>query len=393
MILKRYVIKHAPYILALSLIAGFMSCSSDESEPAPSPIDRVPSAQTDGIALTIPLSSTRTGDDASSLIDKLSIVAYDEGGHLIETILKNGGFVKEKSGGETEFDNIEEIPGYGTVMSVMLPKEQYGQYTVDDRASGGHYGIKLVAFYLPDEGTKFSVDKDFDAPDNLNKLNSEIETYYTLTFPGVGENVWKPTDENQIPMSGALDITNAVCNYDPHLWNENNPLFLNKDPLVLIRSMAKVTIKSEDNFLTGAQFKTAVNGTLLPDLDHVVKDGADIKVDKATVPATEDFTTGFNAFQKINGEEDEYVFYTFERDLTDKAADDEARKLMKLSWGDEEKTFSFRNYTSGNLKDPVWQGILRNHSYTFTIKKPENGNIEVKVSVDKWESFDYDENI
>ena len=144
--------------------------------------------------------------------------------------------------------------------------------------------------------------------------------------------------------------------------------------------------------MTGASFKTAVNGTLLPDLTSIVKEGIDTKVNKVTVSTKPEFMADFDSFQKINGEEDEYVFYTFERDFSGLNADDNARKIMTLTWeGHGDQTFSFKNYDTGNLQDPVWQGILRNHSYTFTVKKPENGKIHVDVNVEKWSVLDYED--
>lgn len=396
MISERFTIKHIAIGLQL-LALGLTACSADDSsEPLSTP--QKPVEKSDGINITIPLSSTRTGDDTSSLMSNMSIVAYDAGGHLIETIYQNGEFKKES--GSSNFDKVYEVPGYGTVMQVVLPDDPYSSLTVDDRNEGGHYGIQFVAFYLPDRNTRFGGEQAiFEAPANLSQLNSEIEAQYTLLFPEISDNgIFTPSDENQIPMSGALDITDAVTNYDPALWSVNNPMFLNNDPLVLIRSMAKITIENSGDFLTGAEFKTANHGALLHDLGKVVKDGSDTKVTKATVPTTDEskaefFNENFDITQTISGNQEKYEFYTFERDFTEIDADADARKLITLKWdGHGEQTFSFKNYNKGsNIKDPVWQGILRNHNYTFKVSKPGNGNIHVDVSVEKWKVEDYED--
>ena len=383
--LKRSTIRHIAVALPAFTLLGLTACSSDDAVPEKE-------VKADAIALTIPLSSTRGSENATSLMDKMCIATYDEQGHLIETIYKDGEFIKDQSG-ISAFDGVYELKGE-TVMSVRLPMDVYEEYT--SREIGEHYGIKFAAFYLPEGSTQFQTPAEsgetFEVPDNLNKLNTEIESYYTLNFPTEGNEVWQPEDDLHIPMAGVLDVTSAVENYDPALWSENNPMFLNNDPLVLIRSMAKVTIVNGDHFLTGASFKTAVNGTLLPDLTSIVKEGIDTKVNKVTVSTKPEFMADFDSFQKINGEEDEYVFYTFERDFSGLNADDNARKIMTLTWeGHGDQTFSFKNYDTGNLQDPVWQGILRNHSYTFTVKKPENGKVHVDVNVEKWSVLDYED--
>ncbi|MDE6793386.1 MAG: hypothetical protein K2J48_09930, partial [Muribaculaceae bacterium] len=322
--------------------------------------------------------------NTESINDRLTIVAYDDGGHLIETIYQNGDFVEGWSGK----GDMLEVDNYGTVMSVMLPNEKYEQYTIDDRATGGHYGIHLVAFYLPTDGTKFNGEEDFNAPDDLSELNSKIKENYILNFPADGDGYWKEADEMNIPMAGSLELTSAVQNYDPILWNENNPMFLNNDPLMLIRSMAKVTIKSEDNFITDASFTTANHGTLLS--ENVGSDG---KVTAVTLP-TDESATGYTSFfkeptliQKSNGEDNNsFVFYTFERDLTNSNNKD----LIEVFWdGHGSKKFDFKPTSQADESKNEWKGILRNHSYTFTVKKPENSDIQMEVKVKEWEPDRY----
>ncbi|MDE6753314.1 MAG: hypothetical protein K2J82_01740 [Muribaculaceae bacterium] len=386
MILKRSAIKHVAALSALILSMGMTACSSDDNEPAQRPSGKEP----ESVALTVPLSSAATGDDTSPLMSSMCIATYDEKGHLIETIYKDGEFVKERSH-KSSFDHVYELNGYGTVMSVELPMETYKEYT--SREIGEHYGIKFAAFYLPESSTSFQETPDgadgFVVPDNLNKLNSEIESYYTLNFPTTTQGVWVPEDDNQIPMAGVLDITEAVKTYDPVLWGKNNPMFLNNDPLVLIRSMAKVTIvngnEETGQFLTGAKFKTAAKGSLLPELDKIIVEGSDTKVNEVTLPnlMSESWQTDAQA-------ENEYVFYTFERDLSG----DNDKKLIEVSWeGHGSKTIEFKPTNIADQVKSEWQGILRNHNYKFTIIKPENEEVKVKVNVDKWETFDYNEKI
>ena len=239
--LKRSTIRHIAVALPAFTLLGLTACSSDDAEPEKE-------VKADAIALTIPLSSTRGSENATSLMDKMCIATYDEQGHLIETIYKDGEFIKDQSG-ISAFDGVYELKGE-TVMSVRLPMDVYEEYT--SREIGEHYGIKFAAFYLPEGSTQFQTPAEsgetFEVPDNLNKLNTEIESYYTLNFPTEGNEVWQPEDDLHIPMAGVLDVTSAVENYDPALWSENNPMFLNNDPLVLIRSMAKVTIVNGDHF-------------------------------------------------------------------------------------------------------------------------------------------------
>ncbi|MDE5886731.1 MAG: hypothetical protein K2H46_03990 [Muribaculaceae bacterium] len=381
MLLKRSTIKTHHLLLPALALLGLTACNSDDSSE-PTPVKEAPN--NGGIALTIPLSSSRTGDDTSPLNSRLTIVAYDAGGHKIETILKNGKFVDDWSGKESDFNRIHKVSDYGTVMSVMLPNDLYGDYAAGkhvDENGEEHHGIQLVAFYLPTESTSiFNSGEDFEAPYDLKDLNSAIKENYILNFP-VEDGYWTQADEMLIPMAGALELTSAVKNYDPVLWNENNPMFLNNDPLMLIRTMAKVTIKSEGDFVTEASFKTANHGTLLS--ENVGSDG---KVTQASIPTDDAFMKGFDVFQKYNGEEDHsFVFYTFERDLKD----GNNAGLLELTSTLGTKKFDFRPTNDADLNKPEWQGILRNHSYTFTVKKPENSDIQVEVKVKEWEPDRY----
>ncbi|MDE6226669.1 MAG: hypothetical protein K2M63_04030 [Muribaculaceae bacterium] len=380
--LKRSTIRHIAVALPAFTLLGLTACSSDDAEPAPK-------KETKGIALTIPLSSTRSGDDVTPDMKNMVIATYDEGGHLIETIWKDNQFSKSKSPA-SEFDKVYEVSKYGTVMSVVLPMETYEEYT--SREIGEHYGIQFAAFYLP-EPTSFmtgETGETFEVPDDLSKLNTAIEEAYTLNFPSVSEGVWvADADGSNIPMAGVLDITSAVENYDPALWSENNPMFLNNDPLVLIRSMAKITIKNGNDepgkFLTGAKFKTSQTGSLLPDFDKVVVEGSDTKVNEVTLPELVK-----EYWQEDNKAADQYVFYTFERDLS--GAHD--RNLISVSWaGHGEKILEFKPEKLADQSKAEWQGILRNHSYQFTIIKPADQDVQVEVKVEKWDTYDYEEKI
>lgn len=380
--LKRSTIRHIAVALPAFTLLGLTACSSDDAVPEKE-------VKADAIALTIPLSSTRGSENATSLMDKMCIATYDEQGHLIETIYKDGEFIKDQSG-ISAFDGVYELKGE-TVMSVRLPMDVYEEYT--SREIGEHYGIKFAAFYLPEGSTQFQTPAEsgetFEVPDNLNKLNTEIESYYTLNFPTEGNEVWQPEDDLHIPMAGVLDVTSAVENYDPALWSENNPMFLNNDPLVLIRSMAKVTIVNGNDktgkFLTGAKFKTSQTGSLLPDFDKIVVEGTDTKVNEVTLPELVK-----EYWQEDNKAADQYVFYTFERDLS--GAHD--RNLISVSWaGHGEKIFEFKPKDLAEQAKAEWQGILRNHSYQFTIIKPADQNVQVEVKVEKWDTYDYEEKI
>ncbi|MDE6576617.1 MAG: hypothetical protein K2K58_00390 [Muribaculaceae bacterium] len=406
MILKRSAIKHAAALSALILSMGMTACSSDDNEPAQAkPLPK-------GIALTIPLSETRAADDGFTLTgeqrNSLFIATYDNDGNLIETIVSNGKIDRKfneegKDAFRCEFDKIREVGEFGTVLSVYLPYKEYQKYK---------NGLKFAAVYLPEMNSFISSEDgttvSFEAPSNLSDLYAEVENAYTLQLPeGDNGSVWFPVDhnENNIPMAGLLDITNAVNSYDPKLWNESNPMFLNNDPLQLERAMAKVIVEEGANELgvghfSEVRFDTPNKGTLMasPEVwtagQHVTGITPVGEVDPVTqtiIPTTFGATRTFE-------------FYTFET-LFD---DDSSREIIHIDWKNSEtstketKDVKFNYYpnfdSNGNDQNRdsefgpdanCWKGILRNHLYHFTINRPEKQAPQINVKVEEWKEDRY----
>ena len=387
--LKRSTIRHIAVALPALTLLGMTACSSDDAEP-----NTPQYKESDGISLTIPLSSTRTGDNTEILMDNMFIATYDENGDLIETIYKQGEFVKDKSGGKKEFDKVFNTSAYGTVMQVVLPSSLYEEYA--SKEIGEHYGIRVAAFYIPTPEEYLVKPEDqvdsFESPSNLSDLNTELKDWYALQFPEYGTGVWKPETEDVIPMSGLLNLTPAVENYDHTMWNENNPMFLNNEPLMLERTMAKIIVNEGEGvgYFSEVSLKTPKSGTLMPELSDEVWNGSDY-VKKATVTDGEMNATNQTYLQTVEGERKSFTFYTFESDFVNPGDE----YLIHLTWknatgSEDSKDIAIKWYgNSGEdgrygQDSPVWTGVLRNHIYEFTLARKGSLNPEVQLSVKPW---------
>ena len=391
--LKRFTIRHIAVALPALTLLGLTACSSDDADPAPK-------KETKGIALTIPLSSTRSADDGFSLDEdqrkSLFIATYDNNGKLIETIVENGEINTSKFGYDAEFDKIDEIGSFGTVLTVVLPTKEYGDKD----------GIQFAAVYLPEmvsgDGNAIA---SFTAPETLSELYATVENAYTLSMPE-NSGVWEPVDNSEmnIPMAGILDISSAVEGYDPILWNKDNPMFLNNDPLQLERAMAKVVITEGEGvgYFSKVGFDTPHQGTIMPDMSVWPSFG---HVTEATpVLSSETFEElNFTQIYEPAREDKDFVFYTFETTFDD--ADDSTRELIHIEWknatsADHDpvaKDFKFKYYpqfdengndlNAGGQFGPdanCWKGILRNHEYHFIIGLPQEQTPTVKLKVNEW---------
>lgn len=372
------------------MLFGGAACSSD-TDSVNDPVS------TDGIYLSLPLSMTRAdvdNFDKLSGVDNLYISVYDKKtGDKIDDIVKDGKINTSMKGYNDHKDqNKIAVDGkYGILLSAFLPYNDYKKYL----EANNDEGVYFAAFYLPG-ANNFGIDATvgFSAPANIADLYDATKSAYTgslLSMPNVSDgSVWLPATEMDIPMAGVLDVTTALKSYDTTHWNRFNPMLLDHDPLILIRSMAKVVIKNgetdDSQFLTGAAFKTITKGTLIADLKNISADNT--VVTKATQASVADI----DVLKEVNEAKQQYVFYTFERDLSGVGIDDAARQLIELTWeGHGTKKFAFKNYKDNNVTAPEWQGVLRNHEYTFTIKKPKDGNIRVDVAVKKWEVYNYED--
>lgn len=400
MILKRHMTKHI--LVALPALAlGLTACSADDPEPKP----QNPAKQQAGsIALTIPLSATRSADDGFALNSNqrksLFIATYDKEGNLIETIVKDGEIDGSKAGYDANFDKIEEIGNFGTVLSVVLPAEKYADKS----------GVQVAAVYLPTmvQNGEAAI-ADFSAPATLSDLYQSAKNAYTLDMP-VENGVWTPVNDSEmnIPMAGILDITSAMSNYDPALWSKENPMFLNNDPLQLERAMAKVVITEGKGvgYFSSVGFDTPHHGTIMPKVDEVVWPNFG-HVTQATPfldfnSCEEHDKLNFTQTYTPDPKENEFVFYTFE--TTFEGEDAQTRELIHIEWKNKTsadhdpvaRSFKFQYYpkmengvdkTANSEFGPnsnVWKGILRNHEYHFTIGLPQEQSPTIELKVNEW---------
>ncbi|MDE5976160.1 MAG: hypothetical protein K2G69_06400 [Muribaculaceae bacterium] len=380
MLLKRFT---KPYIMALpaiALLGGMTACSSDDAAPQ---VQGDPS----GIALKIPLSSTR-GDKAEFDLGNLYIATYDKEGKLIETLVEKGAInrgLEPENDLEKEkfkFDNIEYLGDFGTLLSVYLPNSRYKYYKSN---------LQFAAFYLPEIDSFISAGEgespEFRIPDSLSDLYKDVEDVYRMNHPGNG-GVWVLPDgnENNIPMAGLLDVSSALSQYDPNMWSVNHPMYLSQDPLLLERAMAKVIVNQSAGVghFSKVTLKTPVQGTLLADItdedvkwplaDHVQAPTVipDNEMFKQTLTATDDRTARF-------------VFYTFESAFEK----DEDRNLIEIEWvntnGDTKSvTCAVKHYNNGQADAYYWNGVLRNHIYEFSIKRPGAITPDIELKVKEW---------
>lgn len=351
-----------------------------------------------GIDLTIPLADTRAEDGSTGTLDlsKLYLATYErKTGAKIDDIVIAGAINTSREGSNVLPDAILNSSNFGGLLSVHLPYDKYKECI---KSEDSEKGLLFVAFYLPGLEDKTFGINTFTTPATLAEVSTAVTAAYTLSYPGSGSTdtpaVWQPANDMEVPMSGVLDVTSALKAYNPVLWNKHNPMFLNNDPLVLIRAMAKVTVEgtvdssvtSDPNFITGVDLLTKTKGTLLFDPTTLVKDGNNYVVNKPLE------ATGDNRWiEGVVDENGKYEFYTFERDFSKNSE----RGVMRVHWnGHEDKIFDFKNYASGANQDIApWNGILRNYHYQFSIKKPADQEFQIQVKIEKWTVYDYEEKI
>lgn len=358
------------------------------------------------ILATLPLALIAAGCAGSDV----PVLPSEEGGHLnmLMSVLPsyNGGAINTSEGVKAERAFVKEklfIATYTTTGSFKHSLYTGGVESTDPvtKFYEASWGPTLAA-QLPENGyssafvvAAFSVPSNVSTGFSLGALTDNA-TARTISWPGVGSagNLWSPADDgvHLIPMAGLI---NVPANYLSE--HRRTP------DIVLTRAMAKIIIEDPDNILASVSLKTPDKGYLWPSTDAWLAGSASApSVPSAANLLDQTMTSDKAATKDIGGKQGkEYVFYTYEQSFKDDAANADSRRIItatakdikdadgnpavvKLCFAPYKEGYPDTSTTVAALNSGVWQGVLRNHIYTFSINSPDNSGINVKVSVEKW---------
>ncbi|MDE6836420.1 MAG: hypothetical protein K2J03_05635 [Muribaculaceae bacterium] len=334
------------------------------------------------VVMSLRTDATRAGEniDPYDAIDenRLYFATYDIDGSGTQKDWVYGG-----GNANTAINATYFTPTWGPSVSAKFKKEDY--------KNGFFTGIFSVPEYA---------NKDF----NIQGKNFADIANLTIKWPqtvaaGGSVEAWKPASDKDFPMAGVAKVSDEfLAKYIDHI-HYNSPM--NLPVTEMTRAMAKIVIVDEveggiigkvglESLLTGyitPQPAAWFNGTLVP---------------YSPAAANNTFTQTLAAANaEVNGKP-AYEFYTFERDFTGVAANNEARKIISLTAKDSYTMpdglrnikIAFTSYNGDKEVDSSssstgdWAGVLRNHVYTFHIYEPPTGGVVIEVTASPWNNHD-----
>lgn len=372
-------------LFAMALASGVASCSSASEEEPDFKVD--PEGMHLEIVVSMPgesfsrASSDAAGTLAERIIDtnRLYIASYNEKGELISQIFP----APELKANEKEPSvSCDLYPNqtWGPTIAVHFNKEEKEKHMK---------GFRLVAYMMPKE---HYANEDF--PYNFNPTDP---TRFVLKMPGYdAKTLWAPSekveDGHQIPMVGMVKVTEEVLNKYDAFVHRFSPFRLPEIPMM--RAMAKIEVNDPDDFIESAEFQLTKEGYVLPAKSMWWDNG------KKAVAAPK-----YDSRNWIKGEKKDhkFVFYCYETAFPTQDATHTAREIIKMKakadagLSKTESSIYFSPYdTDGNreeksetelmtYQDGIWSGILRNHVYSYTVLKPQIGDLEIFVTTKEWE--------
>lgn len=333
----------------------------------------------------------------------LYIATYTEAGNLIE-VLFNGGIPSTNASQTQYFGNT----AWGPSIAFTLNKEKHSEYNSDFCIAAFAVSKQMNASFgfnqtVSGENVSWSNYNTESGASTLANLGT------TLTFPSVSDS-WEPSsdiadngEDLHIPMAGYVKVSQEYLNtnYKPEVLG-TGPLRLPSIPMT--RAMAKIIIEDIDDIIASAQFKTNNLAELIPQQDDgsqwwsVRSAGRRVHLPAETQDPVTLTVTGGNASRQEGGRTiKQYIFYVFEHEFYNKGVKDDSRKLITLTAqagkvSSTTKDIYIAPYQEGGSTDPdseitdlntrdagAWSGILRNHCYTFQVRKPDNVDIIVEI--------------
>lgn len=271
---------------------------------------------------------------------------------------------------------------WGPTMSVHLQKSKYSSEFL------------AAAFSVPSNCGSFSFAKLAD-----NHASR------TINWPGTSNNyVFTPADDetNNIPMAGNVAITAEYI---------DDGYFRTPD-IQMTRAMAKIIIEDPEQIIGTATLKTPNKGYLWPATSDWLSGSSTMApaVPSGVTMYDQTLTEDKAVMVKDKNGDDvrAFVFYTYEQSFLNMKADNAARRVIELTAnadsglkdnaGEPRKTtVAIAPYSEGKpdasltaaelmTKDNgAWQGVMRNHIYTFTVQPPQQMGLFITVHVKNWD--------
>ena len=415
--------QYLTYIASLAAAATLTACGSSPLADEPGGLSGI-----EQMELPVIMSVAPTAGDGGNIFDhgtqptdpllraesainpkSLYIATYTASdAKLIEVIYAAG----EHPAGVTFFDHAT----WGPTFSFTLNKETHTEYASD---------FYIAAFSIPEmaKSGDFQTIPGNVLSDPRLKLDDSLK-----------DKVWTLESDLENLTDGSVLIPMAGCERITTEWLEatyNRDIYgvapLQLPAIRMTRAMAKIVIEDLDGIITSATCTHNAGGRLFP---HALegtntgissiwwsKDFNDIpaafpNVDENLALNTQIKTAPDIAATEANeatgdpAKPAKYIFYAYEHDFTGKAANDAIRGLVTLTAdGLPDKTIHISPYDNGKLSeksyeaiqnadDGAWRGLLRNHCYTFSVSKPDNGELQIYVKTAIWtveerELFDF----
>ena len=429
--------QYLTYIASLAAAATLTACGSSPLADEPGGLSGI-----EQMELPVIMSVAPTAGDGENIFDhgtqptdpllraesainpkNLFIATYTASdAKLIEVIYSAG----TPGTGVTFYDHAT----WGPTFSFTLNKETHTEYNQD---------FYIVAYSLPKKmGIGGNTLYQFPASGTI--LNETSAPGLILANDLLGtENdpkTWTLSDYKNLTSDGSdILLPMAGCERITKDWLEstyNRDIYgvapLQLPAIRMTRAVAKIVIEDVDEVIASATLHHNKTGRLIPRGVQNPEDGVSAiwwsqtftdtpnyepNVPTGTIEQTWHQQTPQNLIE-ITKEDDSkvkaYVFYAFEHDFNGEKGDSELRHLITLepkptTGLSAHKPLYIAPYDNGKLSEKsydeikdadsgAWRGLLRNHCYTFSVSKPDNGELQIYVKTAIWtveerELFDF----